>query len=48
MKILKEIKLLLLLAMVLGLSACGDDYYSDDYLRRKIVCQYMGGRICCG
>lgn len=35
MKIVRETKLLLLLIMVLGLSACGDNYYSDDYLRNS-------------
>ena len=35
MKTLNVGKILLLLMVVIGLSSCGDDYFSDDYLRNS-------------
>lgn len=35
MKTLNVGKILLLLITVIGLSACGDEYYTDDYLRNS-------------
>lgn len=35
MKTLNAGKILLLLMVVIGLSSCGDEYYTDDYLRNS-------------
>ena len=35
MKTLNFMKTLLLLVAIVGLSSCGDKYYSDDYLRNS-------------
>ena len=35
MKTLNVGKILLLLMVVIGLSSCGDEYYTDDYLRNS-------------
>ena len=35
MKTLNVGKILFLLMIVMGLSSCGDEYYTDDYLRNS-------------
>lgn len=35
MKTLNFMKTLFLLVAIVGLSSCGDKYYSDDYLRNS-------------
>lgn len=47
MKTLNVGKILFLLMIVMGLSSCGDEYYTDDYLRNsdEKLCAKKGRRI---
>lgn len=35
MKTMKLVKILLLTILTIGMTSCGDDYYTDDYLRNS-------------